>query len=390
MSGWRKVHLYKVAEIERNSIDPSAISDGTTYIGLENIETGGKFANVRSVSTGELASNKFVFTDKHVLYGKLRPYLAKVARPSFEGICSTDILPILPGEELDRDYLTHFLLQPSMIEMATSRSTGANLPRLSPKALAEFLIPLPPIAEQRRIAAILDKAEELRELRRQALRELDAIAQSIFIEMFGDPVSNPKGWNVCSAGSFIIDVTNGLTRRRKESDQGTDIVLRLRDIRAGWIDFSEVNRISLERQESGRYEVTQGDLLFIRVNGNPNYVGRCAIFSGLDEPVYFNDHIMRVKTDPLKVDGKFLVFTLNGTLGKREIAAHRKTSAGQHTINQTGLSKIQLPLPPLHLQQEFTSRIESIDQLKTTHRESLTQLEALFASLQHRAFRGEL
>ena len=236
----------------------------------------------------------------------------------------------------------------------------------------------------------MDKAEELRELRRQALRELDAIAQSIFIEMFGDPVSNPKGWNVCSAGSFIIDVTNGLTRRRKESDQGTDIVLRLRDIRAGWIDFSEVNRISLERQESGRYEVTQGDLLFIRVNGNPNYVGRCAIFSGLDEPVYFNDHIMRVKTDPLKVDGKFLVFTLNGTLGKREIAAHRKTSAGQHTINQTGLSKIQLPLPPLHLQQEFTSRIESIDQLKTTHRESLTQLDALFASLQHRAFRGEL
>ena len=203
MSGWRKVHLYKVAEIERNSIDPSAISDGTTYIGLENIETGGKFANVRSVSTGELASNKFVFTDKHVLYGKLRPYLAKVARPSFEGICSTDILPILPGEELDRDYLTHFLLQPSMIEMATSRSTGANLPRLSPKALAEFLIPLPPIAEQRRIAAILDKAEELRELRRQALRELDAIAQSIFIEMFGGGRDNKSSGKLqLSDGKF--------------------------------------------------------------------------------------------------------------------------------------------------------------------------------------------
>ena len=99
---------------------------------------------------------------------------------------------------------------------------------------------------------------------------------------------------------------------------------------------------------------------------------------------------MRVKTDHSKVNEKFLVFILNGKHGKREIAMHRKTSAGQHTINQDGLGKINIPIPPLPLQTEFAQRIEAVEKLKATHRASLTELQALFASLQHRAFRGEL
>jgi type I restriction enzyme S subunit len=318
------------------------------YIDLGSVDQNTKTVNPNEpiIASSAPSRARQLVQARDVLVSTVRPNLNGVAVVDSSldrATASTGFCVLRPDtEKIDGSYLFHWVKTPSFISDMVRKATGASYPAVSDRIVFESRIPLPPIAEQRRIAAILDKAEELRELRRQALRELDAIAQSIFIEMFGDPVSNPKGWNVCSAGSFIIDVTNGLTRRRKESDQGTDIVLRLRDIRAGWIDFSEVNRISLERQESGRYEVTQGDLLFIRVNGNPNYVGRCAIFSGLDEPVYFNDHIMRVKTDPLKVDGKFLVFTLNGTLGKREIAAHRKTSAGQHTINQTGLSKIGL------------------------------------------------
>lgn len=171
---------------------------------------------------------------------------------------------------------------------------------------------------------------------------------------------------------------------------GTDIVLRLRDIRDGWIDFSDINRISLTHQESKKYIVSTDDLLFIRVNGNPEYVGRCALFEGFSEPVYFNDHIMRVKTDQSKVNGKFLAYMLNGIRGKREIALHRKTSAGQHTINQDGLGKIEIPLPPLNIQQLFALRMASIEKLKAVHKSSLAELDELFASLQYRAFKGEL
>ena len=133
-SKWRTVALQDVATIERDVVEASSISDGTLYVGLENIESGGEFLNVREVDSGELASSKFSFTPRHLLYGKLRPYLAKIARPTFEGICSTDILPVLPGANLDRDFLAHFLLRPESVVLANSRATGANLPRLSPRA----------------------------------------------------------------------------------------------------------------------------------------------------------------------------------------------------------------------------------------------------------------
>lgn len=346
MSSWKIATLAEVANIERSGVQPEQIRDGTIYVGLEHIQRGGRFIGLKPVDAGELASSKFQFTEQHILYGKLRPYLAKIACPEFSGICSTDILPILPRSNVDRKFLFHFLRQPKMVDYANSRAVGVNLPRLSPSVLANFEIPIPPLEEQRRIAEILDRAEELRSKRREAIAQLDSLTQAIFIEMFGDPITNPKGWEICPIRSFLSDVTNGLTRRGKESDKGTDIVLRLRDIRAGWIDFSDVNRISLVSKELQRYQVEIGDLLFIRVNGNPDYVGRCAIFDGFTEPVYFNDHIMRVKTDQSKINGQFCVFVLNGERGKREIASHRKTSAGQHTINQEGLSKINIPLPP--------------------------------------------
>lgn len=256
--------------------------------------------------------------------------------------------------------------------------------------LKTIRVSVPCIPEQRRIAAILDQADALRAKRREALAQLDSLTQSIFIEMFGDLASNSKGWTINPLNNFIFAVTNGLTRRRSENNEGADIVLRLRDIRSGWIDFSDVNRITMEPIETKRYSVSPGDLLFIRVNGNPDYVGRCAIFEGYSEPVFFNDHIMRVKVDSTRIHSTFLAFLLNSKHGKNEIAKYRKTSAGQHTINQDGLGKIQVPTPPVTLQAEFVRHLESIGRQKNAFNESHLELDALFSSLQHRAFRGEL
>jgi type I restriction enzyme S subunit len=166
---WRTVAISDVATIERSSLQPDEIKDGTTSVGLENIETGGAFLDPKPVKAGALASSKFQFTDRHILYGKLRPYLAKIACPDFSGICSTDILPIRPSKEINRRYLFHFLRQPLMVNYANSRAVGVNLPRLSPSTLAEFKVPLPPIAQQRRIAEVLDRAEALRTMRRTVL-----------------------------------------------------------------------------------------------------------------------------------------------------------------------------------------------------------------------------
>lgn len=296
------------------------------------------------------------------------------------------IAPSCP--DIDDGYLFYFL--PAALKAIEQVTPFVTVKHLSVKQIRDIVVPLPPLPEQRRIAAILDKADAMRAKRRAALAQLDTLTQSIFIDMFGDPSANPKGWPWVSLGTLLRGVTNGMTRRRTETDPGERIVLRLRDIRDGWIDFSDVNRITLTADERNKYEALAGDLLFIRVNGNPDYVGRCALFEGYSENVYFNDHVMRVRVDQSSINGVYLTYLLNGLHGKSEIAKHRKTSAGQHTINQDGLNRIRLPLPSLPVQVDFVSRIAAVEKLRTSQATSAGDFDGLFASLQHRAFEGEL
>src|SRR5699024_8927654 len=133
---WPTVALGEVATVDRHGADPSEVPAETPYLGLDNVERGGKIAGWQTVAEAGVTSSKFTFDTGHVLFGKLRPNLGKIACPEFAGVCSTDILPIRPGPRLDRGYLCHFLSQPAMVDLGASRATGANLPRLSPNVLA--------------------------------------------------------------------------------------------------------------------------------------------------------------------------------------------------------------------------------------------------------------
>lgn len=221
MTAWETVELQQVARIDRSSLRPEQIESGTAFLGLEHIEQGGDIIGSQAVQNGEIKSSKFRFSPDHLLYGKLRPYLAKIAAPDFEGICSTDIIPLLPGPEIDKRYLLHFLRQRKMIDHATSRSSGANLPRLSPKELAKFKVPLPEMGKQKRIAAILDAADALRAKRHETLAQLDTLLQSAFLEAFGDPVTNPKGWEKAPMGQLMRIRRGGSPRPIKKYLGGT-------------------------------------------------------------------------------------------------------------------------------------------------------------------------
>jgi type I restriction enzyme S subunit len=227
VTAWPEVALQDVAILERDAVAPDAIEDGTTYVGLEHITTGGDFVNVGTVEGGDLKSTKFAFSPVHVLYGKLRPYLGKIARPDFSGVCTTEIIPIRPGRKLDRSFLVHFLRQPEQIELATARSAGANLPRLSPNELAKFKIPLPPVSEQRRIAAILDQADVLRAKRRAALAQLDEMAQALFVEMFGIDGRQAPGTVVTTLAEVVRTgtiVTYGIVQAGDEFPGGVPYI----------------------------------------------------------------------------------------------------------------------------------------------------------------------
>lgn len=283
--------------------------------------------------------------------------------------------------EFDEKFLYHYLRQVKITDGGYDRHY---------KYLKRISIPFLPLPEQNRIAEILDKADALREKRRISIEKLDELAQSVFLDMFGDPETNPKGWQITPLEELIKDVRNGLVRRRKTPINEGQIVLRLKDVREGWIALNEPNRIDLDIKEAGKYLVEKDDFLFVRVNGNPNYVGRCALFIGHNEPVFFNDHIMRIKFRHDKVSPIILSHLLNSHYGKTQIARYRKTSAGQHTINQNGVGKISVYLPPIDLQKEFIFRLDTINKQKKYLIKQLNDMSNMFLSLQQKAFRGEL
>ena len=390
MTEWKTLPLGEIASIERNGIKPTDIPSGTTYVGLENIKTGGSFVNVRTIETGELASTKFLFSEKHVLYGKLRPYLAKIARPTFSGICSTDILPILPGPELNRGYLAQFLRLPAMVDAAASLTTGANLPRISPKALEEFQIPLPSLGEQQRIAELLDRTEALRARRRAALAQLDALTQSIFLDLFGDPATNPKDWSQTKLGELLVKgPQNGLYKPSTDYGSGTQI-LRIDAFYDGVVTgLEELKRVRISHDERHLYALRSDDIVINRVN-SLEYLGKSALIPKLMEPVVFESNMMRLAVNTDCVSPVYVIQFLQTNFVRTQIRKAAKNAVNQSSINQRDVAGFVINVPPLTLQAKFARRVAAVEKLRAAHRASLAELDALFASLQYRAFRGEL
>ena len=193
--------------------------------------------------------------------------------------------------------------------------------------------------------------------------------------MFGDPVTNPMGWEVTNLGSLSLTSNNGMARRG--NDAYGNIVLRLVELQSGKIDYSNPNRIALNEKEQEKYLLHDKDFLFARVNGNPENVGRCAVFRKVSEPVFHNDHIIRYHFDEERVDGIYLSVLLNSQYGKSQFKPQLKTSAGQYTVSQAGIDVIDIPLPPLDLQNQFADFVALTDKSKYAVRQSIAKLPTL-------------
>ena len=267
--------------------------------------------------------------------------------------------------------------------------TGAIIEKLNQEQLRNILIPLPTIEEQNRIVTLMDKADEIRTKKKLANDKLDEFLKSTFISMFGDPV-NDKTIPKEHLEKYLVYVQNGISRRRKIPQNIGEIVFRIKEIRENYIDYSDINRIPLDDKEKDKYRININELLFIRVNGNKDYVGRNTVFRGYNEDTFFNDHIMRVKINESELNPIYLSRFLNLPFGKEEIKKYVKTSAGQFTINQQGLGSVELPIPPIEDQNKFAQIVEKVEAQKQKNELVIEQMNNLFNSLSQRAFKGEL
>jgi len=373
------IKLLNVANIEKNGTLNLAKTD--RHLSKEEVES--KYSHFL-IDDGDLviASSGISFDEDELL--RTRGAFVEAAHLPLCLNTSTIRLKNIEGIS-DLRFFRFWLDSLEFRSQITRLVTGSAQQNFGPSHLKLLQISLPPIAQQKRIAAILDQAEELRGLRRQALGALDAIVQSIFLEMFGDPAMNSKGWTTLKLGDVIHSAKDGPHVSPAYVEDGIPF-LSARHIRRGEVIWADLKFISVEDAlvywRRGKPE--RGDILYTK--GGTTGIAKVIDF---DQEIAFWVHIALLKPNHSKVEPRWLENMLNSKYCYQQ--SQRLTHGiANHDLGLNRMVNIELYLPPLSLQQEFARRVKAIEQLKATHRESLAQLDALFASLQHRAFRGEL
>lgn len=301
---------------------------------------------------------------------------------SDDALLNQRVCRIIANNNVNEEYLRFYLKR--TLKLIESKTSFVTVKHLSTKQLNGLRINLPCMEDQQRISKQLSTLELMIQKNKKVLELLDELVKARFVEMFGDPEDNPFKWDKMPLSNIMLNANNGMARRG--NDENGNIVLRLVELQDGYIDYSNPNRICLNENEKKRYLLKNNDFLFARVNGNPDNVGRCAVFHDIGEDVYHNDHIIRVHFNEELLNGVFASELINSNFGKRQLKKRIKTSAGQYTVSQDGIGAIVSIVPPLELQNQFASFVQEIDKSRSRIQKSLEASQELFDSLMQEYF----
>ncbi|WP_246432798.1 restriction endonuclease subunit S [Rhodopseudomonas rhenobacensis] len=357
------------------------------FVGLEHVERNtGIRIGAEKVDLTELTGRRARFFAGDIVYGYLRPYLNKVWTAEFDGICSVDQYVFITRENVDRNYIAHFFRSEQFLKTAPVDSTPGQLPRIRSGEIADTPIALPPLNEQRRIAAILDKADALRRKRKHALDLLDNLIQSIFLEMFGSPESNPKGWKQGRISDLLEDTQYGTSE--KAGEKGDYPILRMGNLTAdGRMNFESLKYIDLDDKDLEKYTVRRGDILFNRTN-SADLVGKTAVFDR-DERFAFAGYLVRARVKK-GVSPYYVASYLNSRHGKATLRGMAKSIVGMANINAKEMQSIPILIPDAKIQRAYSDALASIEALRAVSKRHMRLLDSSFSSLQSRAFSGQL
>ena len=329
-----------------------------------------------------------------VLVATVRPNLNGVAlvNGAHHGMtASTGYCVLRPKEgKIDSTYLFHWVKTDEFVQRMVDVATGANYPAVSDAKVKASTIPLPPLAEQKRIAAILDAADALRAKRRESLEQLDTLLQSTFLEMFGDPVTNPMGWEIAAVGDIckqIRGVTYAKSDARNTPQSEYSPILRANNIgESGQLlleDFVFVPNSKISPQQ----RIIPNDVVVAASSGSISVVGKTAqVHDEFDGGFGAFCKVLRPHPEVTpRYFGQYF-----RTKAYRRIVSNLAAGANINNLKNEHLNNLQIPLPPIDLQKRFAAIVESVEQQKAAHRSHLEELDTLFASLQQRAFQGEL
>lgn len=292
-------------------------------------------------------------------------------------------------EHVYKGYFKHYFETSYYKRTIKSLAEGANINNLRTGHFDNLEIPLPPIDQQKKIAAILDAADAYRQKTKALITKYEELTQSLFLDMFGDPVRNPMGWIICSFVEIIKDgPNNGLYKPSKDYGSGIPII-RIDSFFNSVIDLTKLKRLRISTNEIDRFSIEEGDFVINRVNSK-SHLGKCGLVPKLSEKIVYESNMMRLNFKENMVNNQFMLSILSSKYLKNQILKAAKDSVNQSSINQKDVNSFKAPLPPLKFQNEFADRVQAIETQKTQAHGSLAQAEDLFNSLLQKAFKGEL
>lgn len=388
---WPRIALGEIAVKRRGSVDPQKCPDETFELYSIPAYDVGK---PEIVMGADIGSSKQVLEPDDVVISRIVPHIQRVwivgPKTAYRQIGSGEWIAYR-SKRLLPQYLRHALLSPSFHAsfMSTVAGVGGSLLRARPSAVAEIEISCPPLGEQRRIAAILDKADAIRRKRRQALALADDFLRSAFLEMFGDPVTNPKKWEPSTVAKLLAKpLRNGVS----PSSTGRHLakVLTLSAITGQGFDPQSAKTGLFDLPLAASDTVQDGEFYICRGNGNPNLVGKGYFATCSMEGTAFPDTMIAAMPDPDLVTKEYFEQVWNSRFVRSQIIQAARTTNGTFKVNQTAVEGIRIPVPPRPLLEEFSRRARAVRHVAARALEGLGQADTLFASLSQRAFRGEL
>lgn len=385
---WPMVPLGEVAKISAGNSAPQGQDDfsdeGTPFVRAGSLSKllKGATSDLEKVGTCNAKRLKLrLFPKNSILFAKSGMSCMKgyVYRLPFSAHVVSHLAVIQPGPNLCASYCEHAIRFFSPISLIKDEA----YPSIRLPEIAAHEIPLPPLEEQKRIAGILDQANELRRLRALALDKLNTLGQAVFHEMFGEigtsllPTQN--------FGDFAEIKLGKMLDRGKFKGGETKPYLRNVNIRWFYIDTSDVFEMEFGKKEQERFRVHRGDLLICE-GGEP---GRCAIWTDENVEIYYQKALHRVRLNQQVALPDYVAFWFFVAAATGKLSDFISSATIAH-LTGAKIKLLPIMLPDIADQRVFSSRLEKIKENRVILLNQLSAQEALLASLQHRAFRGDL
>lgn len=397
--GWQWANIADVTIIDPRERLPDWDPDLLVpFIPMSAIdETTGSLRNPETKAYRECRLGKTRFQNGDVLFAKITPCVenGKVALVdrlnSPVGFGSTEFYVLRSRQRLIPQFLWFFLRRTELRESVTASMTGTSGRQRIPSTFwTSANIPLPSLPVQERIVQILQKADDIRRKRQEALELADAILPASFIAMFGDPGNNHDDFDRLPLGQ-IADVRSGVTKGRKLHGKETVEVpyLRVANVQDGFLDLSEVKTIEVLPDDVAKYHLEDGDILMTE-GGDPDKLGRGTVWRNQVESCIHQNHVFRVRTNRERLAPEYLAALLRTPHAKHYFLSCAKRSSNLASVNSTQVKAFPVPLPPIKFQERFVSAVEQWVQASERLTGGVKDAGRLFASLMNQAFTGQL